>query len=96
LSYANYLVLPRTILQSMPMEWQHRFVELLWECQSACDQAGIETPEYRVHLVRNGRYVRETLPHYRRAPNVLLRPLADDRSPTLEAKVVVERPKTLL
>jgi len=31
LSYANYLVLPRTVLQSMPNEWQEKFVELLEE-----------------------------------------------------------------
>ncbi|MFD8777579.1 hypothetical protein [Streptomyces sp. NPDC059916] len=29
LSYANYLVLPRTLLQSMPDEWQAQFVALL-------------------------------------------------------------------
>lgn len=29
LSYANYLVLPRTLLQSMPAEWQDQFVVLL-------------------------------------------------------------------
>ena len=29
LSYANYLVLPRTLIQSMPEEWQHEFVALL-------------------------------------------------------------------
>lgn len=29
LSYANYLVMPRVILQSMPIEWQKEFVELL-------------------------------------------------------------------
>lgn len=29
LSYSNYLVLPRTALQSMPVEWQEKFVELL-------------------------------------------------------------------
>ena len=29
LSYAHYLVLPRSLLQSMPVEWQKRFVECL-------------------------------------------------------------------
>ncbi len=29
LTYANYLVLPRSILQSMPDEWQEQFVKLL-------------------------------------------------------------------
>jgi len=31
LSYAQYLVLPRTALQSMPDEWQSQFVKLLEE-----------------------------------------------------------------
>ena len=35
LSYANYLVLPRTLLQSMPDEWQARFVALLDEMDTA-------------------------------------------------------------
>lgn len=35
LSYANYLVLPRTLLQSMPDEWQARFVGLLDELDDA-------------------------------------------------------------
>ncbi len=29
LSYANYLVLPRSVLQSMPVDWQEKFVTLL-------------------------------------------------------------------
>lgn len=35
LSYANYLVLPRTLLQSMPIGWQHRFVALVDELHEA-------------------------------------------------------------
>lgn len=31
LSYAHYLVLPRTLLQSMPAKWQKEFVKLLEE-----------------------------------------------------------------
>jgi hypothetical protein len=31
LSYSNYAVLPRTLLQSMPDEWQYRFVALMDE-----------------------------------------------------------------
>lgn len=38
LSYAEYLVIPRSVLQSMPENWQHRFTQLLeempdWESQ---------------------------------------------------------------
>lgn len=35
LSYSNYLVLPRTLLQSMPTEWQERFVACLDEIEAA-------------------------------------------------------------
>ncbi|MFF3928195.1 hypothetical protein [Streptomyces hirsutus] len=35
LTYANYLVLPRTLLQSMPDAWQTRFVALLDEMTEA-------------------------------------------------------------
>ncbi|WHM30269.1 hypothetical protein OH540_09560 [Streptomyces sp. BPPL-273] len=35
LSYANYLVLPRTLLQSMPDRWQTQFVTLLDEMTEA-------------------------------------------------------------
>lgn len=34
LSYANYLVIPRSVLQSMPEEWQLKFVKLLEELDS--------------------------------------------------------------
>lgn len=35
LSYANYLVMPRTLLQSMPQKWQTKFVALLREFDDA-------------------------------------------------------------
>lgn len=35
LSYANYLVIPRTLLQSMPVEWQERFVADLEQLRDA-------------------------------------------------------------
>lgn len=31
LTYANYLAIPRRTLQSMPAEWQQRFVDLMDE-----------------------------------------------------------------
>jgi hypothetical protein len=42
LSYAHYMVLRRTVLQSMPKVWQAKFVELLVELQEAT--ADIEEP----------------------------------------------------
>lgn len=31
LSYANYLCIPRSVLQSMPLTWQRKFVDLIEE-----------------------------------------------------------------
>ena len=37
LTYSNYLVLPRTLLQSMPEGWQKRFVLMVEELDAAFD-----------------------------------------------------------
>ena len=37
LSYAQYLTVPRSVLQSMPLEWQRRFVRCLRELDDAID-----------------------------------------------------------
>ena len=37
LSYAHYLVIPRTALQSMPVEWQKRFIECMEELDNLID-----------------------------------------------------------
>lgn len=47
LSYANYLVLPRTLLQSMPQEWQARFVTLVDELHDAFEHVK-QAPTYQV------------------------------------------------
>lgn len=47
LSYANYLVLPRTLLQSMPQEWQARFVALVDELHDAFEHVK-QAPTYQV------------------------------------------------
>jgi predicted DNA-binding protein len=47
LSYCNYLVLPRTLLQSMPTEWQERMVACLEELDAAFQH--VEQPDrYKV------------------------------------------------
>ncbi|MCD0160084.1 hypothetical protein IHN63_02060 [Deinococcus sp. 6YEL10] len=40
LSYASYKVLPRTVLQSMPVWWQRAFVDLM----DLLDEAGTDLP----------------------------------------------------
>jgi hypothetical protein len=70
LTYARYLTLPRSILQSMPLEWQRKFVALLEEADLACETAGITTPKYSVRAVEGGRFVVDPFGEYRRTPNV--------------------------
>lgn len=66
LSYANYLVLHRTLLQSMPEEWQHRFVAMVQDLERA--YAHIDHPPgYTVHVRgEDGRFARDPIPHYNR------------------------------
>ena len=47
LSYANYLVLPRTLLQSMSEAWQHQFVGLVNELHDAFEHVK-QAPTYQV------------------------------------------------
>lgn len=46
LTYANHLVIPRSLLQSMPDEWQHQFVALLEQYGDAFGH--IDLPQYEV------------------------------------------------
>lgn len=48
LSYASYLTIPRSILQSMPDEWQKKFVELLDELDEKVTEEKLELPKYTV------------------------------------------------
>lgn len=66
LTYANYLVLPRSILQSMPDEWQERFVACLAELEAT--PFDWEPPHAYSVSARDadGRYCADTAPHYNR------------------------------
>lgn len=48
LSYANHLVIPRSVLQSMPKPWQAAFVKLIEEMNEKLSKHGIEIPETHV------------------------------------------------
>lgn len=50
LSYAQYLTIPRSVLQSMPDEWQARFVQCLRELDEAIDWRPSQGA-YRVQLM---------------------------------------------
>jgi hypothetical protein len=65
LSYASYLVMNRTVLQSMPIEWQERFVACLEEVEEAFGHLG--QPPYEVRCrAEDGRFVADPIPNYQR------------------------------
>jgi hypothetical protein len=50
LTYSSYQVLPRVLMQSMPLEWQHRMVACLEEMRAAFEH--VEKPDsYKVEPV---------------------------------------------
>lgn len=66
LTYANYLVLPRSILQSMDTEWQKKMVDLLNEMEEKMREEGLEnTPDYSVNAKDfNGKYIKDPYRYY--------------------------------
>ena len=67
LTYAQYLVLNRTMLQSMPIAWQAQFVNMLRSLAENFDPKLF--PGYRVQPVdKQGRFMKDPLPHYKHAP----------------------------
>jgi hypothetical protein len=79
LTYSNYLVLPRALLQSMPKEWQRQFVALLEAADEIVARAGVASPEYRVSAVKGNRFIKDPIPSYDRGRTVIdLRPLCTE------------------
>jgi hypothetical protein len=63
LSYAQYIAIPRTVLQSMPTEWQVRFVECMTELDELIDWR----QNYWVYLRDDkGRFMSDPLADYQR------------------------------
>ena len=64
LTYASYLVVPRSILQSMDASWQHRFSVLMEEATDL--YSGYEM-DYRVNKVDSrGKFTPDPLKNYER------------------------------
>lgn len=65
LTYSNYLVLPRSLLQAMPVKWQADLVVLLNSMRDACEHLHLED-NYTV-LLRgpNGRIKSDVYANYR-------------------------------
>jgi hypothetical protein len=65
LSYAQYLTIPRSIMEAMPQEWQSKMANLLNELDSTYDWRPTEG-RYWVKLKDGkGRYVSDPLMQYR-------------------------------
>lgn len=76
LTYASYLVMPRSVLQSMPQDWQERFVVML---QKVAERYTYPQQGYRYNVLlrseETGRYSNDPLSRYSRGrryvePNV--------------------------
>lgn len=68
LTYANWLTVPRVIMESMPLEWQQKMVALLEEMDEEFDW-GSDDGAYQVSFKKNnGRFAPLPLKiqHYRR------------------------------
>lgn len=67
LSYANYLVIPRVVLQSMPDWWQEQFLELLDQIPETIDELTEPAGGYTVHAKdEEGRFVEDPFSNYER------------------------------
>ena len=68
LTYSSYLVLPRSVLQSMPIPWQRALVALLREAEDVCDRYDVpKVPTYQVRARdAQGRFVQDPLASYER------------------------------
>lgn len=66
LTYAQYLTIPRVLLEAMPAAWQERFVRCLEELDETFDWRP-EEGRYWCHLKDGqGRFVVDPLREYRR------------------------------
>lgn len=65
LSYSSYLVLPRSLMEGMPIKWQHKMIDLLEEMREVYDSNKIKD-NYVVQLRDgNGRFTKDPLANYR-------------------------------
>lgn len=64
LTYSSYLVLPRLMLSSMPLEWQYKFVELLEEMENSIELETGYTSYYSIQYKVNGKFATDPYRDY--------------------------------
>jgi hypothetical protein len=72
-SYSNYLVLQRSLLQSMPLEWQHQFVALLDALHAELGHHATEGGFWVRATDERGRFIPDPLANYERGRRKLPR-----------------------
>ena len=73
LTYAQYLTIPRSVLEAMPSEWQHAFVQLLDKLDDKIDWRP-STGRYWVHLRDGeGKFAKDPLMNYRHPSKIPFR-----------------------
>ena len=72
LTYSSYLVLHRSVMEAMPIDWQRRMVALLEEMGERVDAEKIPS-EFMVRARDRGRFIADPFGNYRRPPPIPLR-----------------------
>ena len=71
LTYSSYLVLQRSILQSMPKKWQKKFVDLLEELEVATENLPDLPPSFTVNARERGRFISDPYRWYERGRRIV-------------------------
>lgn len=86
LSYAQYLTVPRSVMQSMPAAWQRKMVMLLEEMEETIDWRPKEGCYWVKLKDGKGRYVADPLQDYQRGRrNVLDEGYKKEEGPLLKS-----------
>jgi hypothetical protein len=72
LTYSSYLVLHRSVMQAMPVEWQRRMVALLNEMEEAVDTSKLPS-KFMVRARAGGRFIEDPFRNYRHPPAIPMR-----------------------
>ncbi len=88
LSYSSYLVIPRTLLEQMPVKWQQAFVFLLDQANDYFD--GIPDVRYSVHARHEstGKFIMDPLANYRHPVKLETKEVATaTENPTIPVRI---------